>query len=189
MPKRIAALLITAGLSFGAAGCSGDYKPGAGAAQVIAVYGAPVLLPIALIDSAAKERKAREAAEKLRADAENGDPKAEYEIGDRYWTGRGVPQDFSEAATWYRKSAEQGFADAQISLGFAYQSGQGIAQDKVQADTWYIIAASIEKSPAETIDLAIRHRDYIEPNMTPQQIAEARRRAREWKPVETGSKS
>ena len=184
MPKRVMALLITVGFSFAVAGCEdmrglGDSR----GLMELAVVTAPVWVPITLINKAAEERKAREAEEKLRADAANGDPKAEYEIGDQYWTGRGAPQDFAEAAKWYRKSAEQGFADAQTSLGFAYQSGQGIEQDSVQADTWYIIAASFEKSPAETIDLAIRHRDYIEPNMTPQQIAEARRRAREWKPT------
>jgi hypothetical protein len=137
----------------------------------------------ALIDKAAKNRETRAAAEKLHADAEKGDPKAEYEIGDQYWTGRGVSQDVAEAAKWYRKSADQGFGDAQISLGFAYQSGQGVAQDNVQADTWYIIAAASEKSSAETIAMAIRHRDYIEPNMMPEQIAEARKRAQEWKPT------
>ena len=178
MPKRVLALLVTAGLPFVATGCHGDC---AGCIE-LAVVTAPVWVPIVLIDKAERERKAREAADKLRADAEKGDSKAEYEIGNQYW-GRGSSEDSAEGVKWYRWSAEQGFGDAQLILGFAYQTGHGIEQDNVQADAWYIIAGSSEKSPAQTIDLAVYRREIIEANMTPEQIAEARKRAQAWKPT------
>ena len=190
MPKRVIALLIATGLSFGVAGCDDMRGLGNSAGVMeLAVVTAPVWVPIALIEEAAQERKIREAAEKLRADAENGDPKAEDEIGDRYWTGWGVPQNPPEAVKWYRRSAEQGFGDAQISLGFAYETGRGVAQDNAEADAWYIIARSSEKPPAHTINLAVYRRKIIEANMNPEQIVEARKRAQDWKPSATGSKS
>ena len=48
-----------------------------------------------------------------------GEAQAQYAIGLRYASGRGVPQDDAEAVTWYRKAAEQGHADAQNNLGLS----------------------------------------------------------------------
>ena len=200
MPKRLIALLITTGFSFVAAGCSDNYRPGAAAGRALMEATLPIWLPIVLIEKAAKEHKAGEAAEedpllvhgsylasqedaeKLRADAEKGDPKAQYEIGNQYW-GRGSSEEAAEGVKWYRRSAEQGFGDAQFNLGIAYQTGYGVEQDNVQADAWYITAGSSQNFlSAETINLARQNNERIEASMTPEQIAEARRRAHEWKP-------
>ena len=40
--------------------------------------------------------------------AEAGDSTAQYNLGQMYRTGRGVPKDFAEAVKWYRLAAEQG---------------------------------------------------------------------------------
>ena len=42
-----------------------------------------------------------------------------------YYTGAGVPQDFSAAAKWVRRAAEQGYARAQLDLGYVYEHGLG----------------------------------------------------------------
>ncbi len=55
--------------------------------------------------------------------AEQGLAKAQYELGDMYEHGRGVPQDNAEAVKWYRKAAEQGLAKSQHELGVAYVVG------------------------------------------------------------------
>ena len=52
-----------------------------------------------------------------------GDASAQYDLGLRYATGEGVPQDDSEAVTWYRLAAEQGHALAQATLGHMYATG------------------------------------------------------------------
>ena len=60
----------------------------------------------------------------LRAKAEVGDTSAQFNLGDMYDTGEGVPQDDAEAARWYRLAAEQGDADAQFNLGVMYDTGE-----------------------------------------------------------------
>ena len=41
----------------------------------------------------------------LRRQAEQGDASAQSNLGVRYHTGEGVPQDYQEAGSWYRKAA------------------------------------------------------------------------------------
>ena len=57
-------------------------------------------------------------------------------------------------------------------------------QDYVQAHMWFNLAASqvAPASTAENPDMAVRRRDSIASKMTPAQIAEAWKLAREWKP-------
>jgi TPR repeat protein len=99
-----------------------------------------------------------------------------YNLGLMYSKGQGVPQDYAEAARWYRKAAEQGYSAGQTRLGDMYVLGQGVAQDYVQAHMWFNLAA------ARGQKLAKVNRNRLAKQMTPEQIAEARRLAREWKP-------
>ncbi len=122
-----------------------------------------------------------EAVKWYRLAAQQGVAKAQYNLGLMYGNGQGVPQDYAEAAKWYRRAAEQGFADAQNNLGFMYGNGQGVPQDYVEAHQWYNLAAS-RLPPGEDRDRAVRNRDIVEGRMTPAQIGEAQRRAREWRP-------
>ncbi len=69
------------------------------------------------------------AIRELRPLAEQGDAKAQYNIGIMYDRGDGVPQDYAEAVKWFRKAAEQGFAKAQNNLGEMYRYGYGVAKD------------------------------------------------------------
>jgi TPR repeat protein len=48
----------------------------------------------------------------IRPLAEQGGAKAQYNLGQMYRDGQGVPQDYAEAVKWYRLAAEQGYADA-----------------------------------------------------------------------------
>ncbi len=98
-----------------------------------------------------------------------------------YINGQGVPQDFAKALQWYRKAAEQGHAKAQGNLGFMYGRGQGVPQDYAQAHMWFNLAAS-RFPPGEDRDKAVKYRDIGASKMTPAQIAEAEKLAREWKP-------
>ena len=87
-----------------------------------------------------------------------------------------TPQDNAEAVKWYRKAADQGYADAQFNLGFMYKEGLGVQQDYVQAHMWFSLAATTgDRGAAES-------RDNVANLMTPPQIAEAQKLAREWKP-------
>jgi len=106
-----------------------------------------------------------------RALAEQGDDGAQLNLGYMYDNGLGVPQDYKEAIKWYRRAAEQGNDRAQYNLGLMYDIGNGVPQDYVRAHMWYDIAG---------VAVAISYRNYVAREMTPAQIAEARKLAREW---------
>ncbi len=117
--------------------------------------------------------------------AEQGDVNAQYLLGFMYDNGQGVSQDYAEAAKWYRKAAEQGNAEAQNILGVMYGEGRGVPQDYVQAHMWLNLAAS-RLLPGALRAETVENRDIVSAKMTPAQIAEAQRLAREWKPKKEG---
>ena len=126
--------------------------------------------------------------------------------------GSGVPQDYEMALSWYHKAAEQGetnalihlgevyatgrivppntrwrcpgtarppskaLPSAQVRIGNMYAEGQGVLQDNAQAHMWYNLAS------AQDFPLASEKRDRVAAKMTPAQISEAQKLAREWKP-------
>jgi TPR repeat protein len=112
----------------------------------------------------------------LRPLAQQGNAKAQYELGEMYDSGLGVPQDFAEAVKWYRRAADQDYADAQGALARMYSNGWGVPNDYLLALMWANLAAS--HSPKEGALL-----DSIAAEMTPAQIEEAQARAHEWQPV------
>ena len=73
--------------------------------------------------------------------AKAGDAEAQFNLGDRYCHGDGVPQDDKEAVKWYRKAAEQGYAFAQHNLGVMYANGRGVPEDDKEAVKWFRKAA------------------------------------------------
>lgn len=48
--------------------------------------------------------------------AEQGDPVAQYNLGNMYANGRGVPKDDGNALAWFRKAAEQGQPNARNAV-------------------------------------------------------------------------
>jgi len=108
--------------------------------------------------------------------AYQGNANAQFALGFAYEKGQGVPQDYGEAVRWYRKAADQGDALAQTNLGAMYDNGMGVVQDYVQAHMWNSLAA------AQGVKIARENRNDTAKKMTPVQIAEAQRLAREWKP-------
>ncbi len=77
-----------------------------------------------------------------------------------------------------RQRAEEGDAFAQSRLGGSYRTGQGVPQDDVQAHMWYNLAAS--RTTGEARGNAVRGRDQVAGRMTPDDLSEAQRLAREW---------
>lgn len=113
----------------------------------------------------------RLAAQWYRKAAEQGSMLAQLNLGLRYTIGQGVTKDYAEAAKWYRKAADQG----------SYK-----LQDYVQAYMWVSLASTRCFDEA----IAAEHKaklDSIAAKMTPTQVAEAKRLAREscvtWDPI------
>jgi TPR repeat protein len=90
--------------------------------------------------------------------------------------------EFAEAARLFRLAADAGDPTAQDSLGVMYVNGEGVPQDYVEAYTWFNIADAIVSASDDGWHARLdRFRNTISGEMTPDQIAEAGRRAREWK--------
>jgi hypothetical protein len=123
------------------------------------------------------------AARLLQPLAEHGNSGAQFDLGYLYENGYGVRLNYSSAATWYRKAADQGEVGAQERLGVMYEDGRGVPQDYVLAHMWLNLAASrftIDTGPMSSHEEAVNARDKLTAKMTPDQIAEAQRMAREW---------
>ncbi len=115
----------------------------------------------------------------FRKAAEQGYALAQSNLGTMYLYGHGVTQNDTEAVVWFRKAADQGDAIAEFLLGNQYANGKGVPQDYVRAHMWFSLAAAQgEQRAVKTLEMAERR-------MTPAQINEAQKLARDWKPATT----
>lgn len=117
----------------------------------------------------------------LRPLADQGNGGAQTYVGMMNELGQGVPKNAAAAAEWYRKAADKGYPSAQGNLGALYAQGLGVPRDYVQAYKWWTLSAARTKT-REVRDAAIQSRSQIATKMTPAQIAEAERQARDWTP-------
>jgi len=101
---------------------------------------------------------------------------AQVNLGSLYDYGRGGPQDFRMAIRWYLRAANQGNELAQQKLGLLYERGDGVPKDFVQAYMWYKLGA------AKGGTTGVLRRDELASRMTSDQLTEAKKLAREWKP-------
>ncbi len=84
--------------------------------------------------------------------AANGDPDAQFNLGQAHKLGRGVPQDIKRAEAWYRKAAENGHIKAADTLGLL------LFQDGRKADAIPFLQASAERGdPRAQYILGIAH--------------------------------
>jgi len=105
--------------------------------------------------------------------AEQGNASAQYNLGLKYDYGKGVTQDYKEAVKWYLLAAEQGSASAQYNLGVMYDNGEGVIQDYVRANMWFILVTSKGEEKAR------KNREEVTKKMTPAQIDESQKMARD----------
>jgi len=90
--------------------------------------------------------------------------------------GDGVPKDLAEARQWYRKAADQGDSQAQLNLGMMFADGMGVPTNTVNAYMWFDLAA------ARGLRDAVTNRARMESQMTPDEIAEAKRLSAQFVP-------
>lgn len=122
-----------------------------------------------------------EAARLLLQAAEQGHAQARAQLGALYLKGRGVPQDYEIAMKWLFLAAEVGEASAQGMLGAMYLAGRSVTQDYVAAHQWFNLSAAAARD-TELRQRSAANRDLAAARMSREDVAEAQRRAREWKP-------
>jgi uncharacterized protein len=119
----------------------------------------------------------------LRPIAEQGDASAQYLLAVIYIDGLDGTSNAAEGMQMARRSAEQGHRVGQYILGRGYHEGRGIVKDYVLAHMWFTLAASqAQTDDGEAGKLPAMLRDRIASKMTPAEIAEAQRLARDWEP-------
>ena len=163
----------------------GDYAVAFESFRVLAEQGdvdAQVRLGMMYVQGRGVPQDDAEAVGWYRRAAEQGDADAQTRLGAMYARGRGALQDDVEAVSWFRRAASRGYANAHLALGIMYADGRGVPQDYVQAYKWFNLATSRPSSSEWVRDRAVQSRNYVVSRMTPQQIAEAQRLAREWRP-------
>jgi Sel1 repeat len=115
--------------------------------------------------------------------ANQDDAAAQFYLGIMLSEGQGTAQDHAAAAKWFRRAADAGDAHAQYNLGLSYAKGEAGELDNVSAHMWFNLAAAhFPASDTVNRGAARNNRDLVARKMTRDQIAEAQKRAREWKP-------
>jgi TPR repeat protein len=194
----VAALMLAVGLAGSVA--AGPYEDGVAAYKKGDYATAVRLILVSWFRKPAERGGARppfvmpktdeEALAYFEREAEQGDPLSQYLLGFWYLKGDGVPQNYGEAMRWFRKAANADRSDyqSQFNIGELYLKGNGVPQDYVQAHMWFNLAAASSSlkpqwpSSHEVHDDAVHERDLVASKMTPAQIGEAQKLAREWKP-------
>lgn len=100
----------------------------------------------------------------------------QFYMGYALHAGRGTAPDLAQGIDWYKKAAAQRHTVAQNNLGNAYWSGKGVDKDIVEAYKWFQLAAE------RGYEVATRNRARLGQQLSPEQQAEALRRAKDWKP-------
>ena len=96
-------------------------------------------------------------------------------MGESLYAGkRGVTKNAVAAVKWFRKAAEQNLPAAQTNLGICYERGDGVAKYEVEAYKWYLLAAAQGDSKAKS------NATMLELMLSPEQIAEGKKRAQDW---------
>lgn len=84
------------------------------------------------------------------------DAAAQYALGECYYHGKTLEQNYEEAVKWFRLAADKGYADAQHALGICYYFGNGVEKDHARAVFYFRAAAEQGLAGAQT-DLGLRY--------------------------------
>ncbi len=84
----------------------------------------------------------RERLRALRADAIEGEPRAQRHLANRYLRGQGIERDLAQAVYWMKRAAEAGLPPAQRSYGEFLEQGITGQADLLAARHWFRLAAA-----------------------------------------------
>ena len=113
-----------------------------------------------------EDQNYRMALEKLEPLAKSGYPRAQYQLGRLYATGKGVMRDVMQAGYWYELAAHRSNEHAQNELASLYIDGTGVDRDMDAAMNWLRLAS--EKLPQAAMRLGYyseHHPDHNKRNL------------------------
>jgi len=125
----------------------------------------------------------KDAAEWYLKSANAGEVQGVFMMGVVHEGGIGQPRSIEEAFKWYKKSADRGFYAGIIKVANMYGKGQGTPKDNAAAYLWYSIAElRVPKDSNDRFELPIV-KDKLGTLLTKEQVADAERKAKAWKPA------
>ncbi|MGY3582183.1 TPR repeat protein [Bradyrhizobium sp. USDA 4341] len=120
--------------------------------------------------------------------ADQGNPNAQFSLANAFMNGTGVTKDQGKADVWLRRAAAQGYPNAMVTLGAALADGAGAEKDLVGSYTWLSLAMdAVDGDKPKALTKALR--EEIAKHMTPEQIASAETRVKDFKPVGENSET
>ena len=105
--------------------------------------------------------------------AEQEDPEALFNLAHAHRVGW-VKSGEDESLVLLHRAAKTGLVVAQARLGHCYATGNGAPEDAVEATKWFILAANAGDASAGANFL------HAQSSLSPEQLREAQRRAKEW---------
>ena len=115
--------------------------------------------------------------------AAQGLPAAQKNLGLVYGRGMGVPKDLKRALIFFKQAAEWDDTEAQVNLGMMLSLGQGGPKDPIESYKWFTLALKRgHNSDAQVAELR-DNIEWLEKRMEGKDVAEAKKRADQWKPV------
>jgi TPR repeat protein len=115
--------------------------------------------------------------------AELGIMNSQYMYAQMLLAGRGVSKDEKEAFRWFSVTAGKGHTYSNVALARFYASGAGTERDIVQAYAHLLVAMNaLRESNVTAIAEARALKSEIEPQLSQEQMEEARQRARSLRP-------
>ena len=133
-------------------------------------YGRPVLSRMNLTLSFKLFGKTTDKFIELSEKAKAGDPAAEFGLANAFFAGKEIPKDETQGIALLERAARGGHPQAQFQMGERTYDGNN-PETYVAAYVWY---AQAQRSGAEGADAKVTE---LESRMTPDQLAEARKRA------------
>jgi TPR repeat protein len=110
--------------------------------------------------------------------AELGNGRAMLQLGFLHENGGELPKSDEQAVAWFRRAVDSGNESAMFHLGVMYWAGRGAPQDLVEAYKWLDLASTYASGASVAQNASAR--DSLARVLSPQQIDEARKRARDW---------
>lgn len=121
--------------------------------------------------------------------ADTGDALAQYNLALAYLRGEVIQKDANAAIELLRSAASQNFQGAMFNLGVLFFKGEDVPQDFVRSYMWFELAAAWKSgsdgdhpvgSMAELGERASGIQSMLSDHISPEEIAEAQRMARDW---------
>jgi TPR repeat protein len=113
------------------------------------------------------ERDYGEAVKWFQAAADQGNPSAQFLLGEAYEKGKGFKRDYVQAAKWYEQAAFNGDNHAIHHLSHLYAHGLGVRKNLIKAYAWNKLVE------AHDWDMVKRLKAELETNMDQDQMDRA----------------